>query len=178
MNTSTTHTGADGMSREILQVLIKASGRHDLAGDNGRLGRLEIVRGTVGTYAVLTPAWGKTVNFRVQGIERGRTALVLRSANTEWRFDVIDPVAPSRLGTPWLSNRHAWVGGEDDPTDDEVFWHDYRGHRAAFDDGAEVDCFCVEGLKRKKRTWEQVCPDWQGCTGCFADPCQCAAQGG
>ena len=175
MSSSTIQIGKDGMARETVQVIIKASGRHDL---DGRLGRLEIVRGNVATYAVLTPSHGKTANFRVRSLERGPAGLVRHSENTEWRFDEIDPVAPSKLGTPWLSNRRAWVGGEDDPTDDEVFWHDYVGHRAALDAGAEVDCFCVQGLKPRKRTWEEAYADWRGCTGCYAEPCQCAAQGG
>ena len=175
MSDSTTQIGKDGMAHETVQVIIKASGRHGL---DGRLGRLEIVRGSVNTYAVLTPSHGKTVNFRVLSLERGPAALVLHSANTEWRFDEIEPVAPSKLGTPWGSNRRAWVGGEDDPTDDEVFWHDYEGHRAAHEAGVEVDCFCVEGLKPPRRTWQDAYKDWQGCTGCYAEPCQCAAQGG
>ena len=176
MQSNTTQTGRDGMVHETVQVIIKASGRHGL---DGRLARLEIVRGSVATYAVLTPSHGRTANFRVRSIDRGRGALVLRSENTEWRFDEIDPVAPSRLGTPRGSNRHAWVGGEGDPTDDEVFWHDYEGHRAAVEAGVKVDCFCVEDAARpRKRDWREVYKDWQGCTGCYAEPCQCAAQGG
>ena len=175
MSDSTTQIGKDGMAHETVQVIIKASGRHGL---DGRLGRLEIVRGSVNTYAVLTPSHGKTVNFRVLSLERGPAALVLHSANTEWRFDQIEPVAPSKLGTPPGSNRHAWVGGEDDPTDDEVLWHDYEGHRAAHEAGVKVDCFCVEGLKPPRRSWRDAYKDWQGCTGCYAEPCQCVAQGG
>jgi len=87
MNDSGSNIGIDGLTHETMYVVVKASGRHDL---DGRIGRLEIVRGNVATYAVLTPSHGRTANFRVRSLERGYAGLVLHSENTEWRFDEIE----------------------------------------------------------------------------------------
>lgn len=72
------------MSTETLRVVILASGSHGLTGP----ARLEIHRGDV-THVNVWPDAGKGRTFRAESIERGPTALVIRSANTEWRFDEV-----------------------------------------------------------------------------------------
>jgi len=74
--------------------------------------------------------------------------------------------APSRVQKKWASARHYTRRVEAK--------RERAKARAEIREIERVDA----PLEPPKRSWRDVYKDWQGCTGCYADPCQCAAQGG